>query len=58
MVKKKNCLTKCYEGLRVWADSLEPPKPRKMAMKVLEKKEGVVWTGFIWLTTGASGGLW
>jgi hypothetical protein len=24
---------------------------------ILEKQDGVVWTGFIWLRTGTSGGL-
>jgi hypothetical protein len=43
--KGKNPLVK---PRRRWEDNIK---------MILEKQDGVLWTGFIWLRTGTSGGL-
>jgi hypothetical protein len=39
-------------------DRLEDPSiDERILERILEKKVGIVWTGFIWLRIGASGGV-
>jgi hypothetical protein len=54
--KRNNFVVKCYTGPRTWADSLNK-RHKLRKIWILQKLDGVVSTGLVWLRIGTIGGL-
>jgi hypothetical protein len=59
LYRKNKLVTKIIKEHQTWTDSLDKrPKPWNMDMRFnLERWNGVIWTGLVWLRIGTDGEL-